>query len=289
MINKLPTVNVVIFDMDNTLYDWVSYFVPSIQAMIAEAARLLDVDENQLKNDLKAIHVTRGNTEHPFALLETKIVASRLPMLDRRERYDALKLAFDAFDEVRKERLRLYPGVRDTLQTIKDAGCRLFGHTEATEVNIASRIRSLGLDDFLEAVYAVDFRGMPHPLYTDRDEHSNQIPVRVMPPSARKPDPSSIKAILAETGASANHCLYVGDNINRDVGMAKRAGILAVWARYGKSHDPQLWEDLVEISHWEPAAVAAVQSGKEPESAVMPDVVIDSFKELLHHFTFSAR
>ena len=164
MKKKLPVVSVVIFDMDNTLYDWVSYFVPSIHAMLAEAACLLDVDEDQLRNDLKAVHVAHGNTEQPFALLETQAVARRLPMLSRRERHDLLKPAFDAFNDARKERLQLYPGVRETLQTMKTAGCRLFGHTEATTINIASRVRSLGLEEFLEAVYAVHFEGMPHPL-----------------------------------------------------------------------------------------------------------------------------
>ena len=273
--------------MDNTLYDWVSYFVPSIHAMVTEAARLIDVDEDQLRTDLKAVHVARGNTEHPFALLETQTVASRLSMLNRRERYDLLKPAFDAFNEVRKERLQLYPGVREALEIIKATGCRLFGHTEATEVNIASRVRSLGLEELLEAVYAVQFKGMPHPLHGDREESNGQIPVRVMPPTARKPDPSSIKAILTDTGVRAVHCLYVGDNLDRDVGMAKRAGILAAWARYGTIHDPELWRDLVEISHWAPAAVAAVENGRAARSTVKPDVIIDAFKELLRYFTFS--
>jgi FMN phosphatase YigB (HAD superfamily) len=288
MTEKPPMVSVVILDMDNTLYDWVGYFVPAIHAMLAEAARLLEVDEGQLRSDLQAVHVAYGNTEQPFALLETQTVATRMRTLSRRERYDFLKPAFDAFNEVRKERLQLYPSVRQTLLTIKSTGCRLFGHTEATEVNIASRIRSLGLEDLLEAVYAMHFKGMPHPLDGDREEPNGRVPVRAMPSTARKPDPGSIRAILAETGVAPAHCLYVGDNLDKDVGMAKRAGILAAWARYGTSHDPQLWRDLVEISHWAPAAVAAVESSTSAQAKVRPDVTIDTFEELLYHFTFSA-
>ena len=288
MTQKVSTVSVVILDMDNTLYDWISYFVPAIHAMLAEAARLLDVDEDQLRSDLKAVHVARGNTEHPFALLETRTVTNCLPMLNRRERHDVLKPAFDAFNNVRKQRLQLYPGVRETLQTIKATGCRLFGHTEATEVNIANRVRSLGLEEILEAVYAVNFEGMPHPLDGEHGEPNGRVSVRVMPSTARKPDPSSVKIILAETGVEPVHCLYVGDNLTKDVGMAKKAGILAAWARYGTIHDSKLWHDLVEISHWVPTAVAAVEKDATAQTTIRPDVTIDTFKELLDHFTFSA-
>lgn len=287
MIKKLPVVNAVILDMDNTLYDWVGYFVPAIHAMLAEAARLLEVDESQLRRDLRDVHVAYGNTEQPFALLETRTVATRMQMLSRRERYDLLKPAFDAFNEVREARLRLYPGVRETLQTIRTSGCRLFGHTEATEVNIVSRIRSLGLDDLLEAVYAMHFKGMPHPLNSDRQESDGQVPVRAMPSTARKPDPASLRTILAEIGVAPARCLYVGDNLEKDVGMAKRAGTLAAWARYGTSHDPQLWRDLVEISHWAPAAVAVVENSAASQNKAQPDVIIDAFTELLYHFTFT--
>jgi len=281
-------VNVVILDMDNTLYDWVSYFVPAIHAMLAEAARLLDVDEAKLRDDLRAVHVSHGNTEQPFALLETQVVGKRLPTFDRRERHDFLEPAFDAFNEVRKERLQLYPGVRETLQAINATGCRLFGHTEATEVNISSRVRALGLNQLLEGIYALHFEGMPHPLGSDRGEPGARAEVRVTPSTTRKPDPGSIKAILADTGTTAGRCLYVGDNLAKDVTMAKRAGVLAAWARYGSRHDPQLWHDLVEISHWDPAAVAAVESGSTAPNEIKPDVIIDSFDELLLHFTFTA-
>ncbi len=283
MIERTQVVNVVILDMDNTLYDWLSYFVPAIDAMLEEAGRLLDTDAAQLRHDLQAVHLVRRNTEYPFALLETEIVGKQLPTLDRRERYDFLKPAFDAFNEVRKERLQLYPGVRETLQTINATGCRVFGHTEASEVNISSRVRALGLNEVFEEVYALRFEGMPHPLGSNHRVPSAGVDVRVTPFTALKPDPSSIKAILAATGAAADRCLYVGDSLAKDVTMAKRAGVQAAWARYGTHRDPQLWRELVEITHWDTREVAAVESG-----TATPDVTIDSFEELLLHFDFSA-
>jgi phosphoglycolate phosphatase len=288
MSETAPVVSAAILDMDNTLYDWIGYFVPAVRAMIAAAALLLDVNEERVREDLRTVHVVRANIEHPFALLETRVVASRLPTLSRKDRYDILQPAFLAFNEVRDKRLRLYPGVFETLQAIKSAGCRLFGHTEATDVNISSRIRSLGLYGIFEAIYAPRSSGLSHPLGDRREGSSERVPVRRLPAGARKPDLAVIRHILGEIGIEAEHCLYAGDSLAKDVTMAKRAGMHAAWARYGTDHDPQLWHDLVDLSHWDAAAVAAAETGPAESTNIQPDVTLDSFDELLCHFTFSA-
>jgi phosphoglycolate phosphatase-like HAD superfamily hydrolase len=288
-MSKAPhVVNAVILDMDNTLYDWISYFVPAVRAMLAEAARLLNIDEESLRADIRTVHVARGNVEHPFALLETQAVAMRLPGLSRPERYELLKPAFAVFNDVRNKRLRLYPGVFETLTVIKDTGCRLLGHTEATDINISNRIRSLGLHGTFEAIYAPRSAGLGHPLGNKHGGSTERVPVRRLPSAARKPDPIAIRHILSDIDMEANRCLYVGDSITKDVTMAKRAGMLAAWARYGTKHDPQLWRDLVDISHWDAASVAAAKNRPDEVTNFQPDVTLDSFEELLCHFTFSA-
>jgi len=281
-------VNAVILDMDNTLYDWISYFVPAIRAMLSQASRLLDVDQGQLREDLRTVHVARGNVEHPFALLETRSVAKQLPNLTRSERYEVLKPAFAAFNEVRNMSLQLYPGVAETLQAIKNTGCRLLGHTEATDINITTRMRTLGLHSVFEAIYAPQSIGLGHPLGNKREHHSERVPIRRLSSSARKPDPAAVQQILRDISIDAGRCLYVGDSLAKDITMAKHVGMLAAWARYGTRNDPGLWRDLVDISHWDAASVAAAKSSVPDPSYLQPDVTLDSFSELLIYFRFSA-
>jgi phosphoglycolate phosphatase-like HAD superfamily hydrolase len=285
-MRNTPVVNAVIVDMDNTLYDWVGYFVPAIQAMLAKAAQLLGVENDALRDDLRAVHVAHRNTEYPFALLETRTVVARFPGLTTPERHDALEPAFAAFNRVREQHLHLYPGVAESMKKIKDAGCNLYGHTEATDINITSRSRALGLQGQLEAIYAPRFNGSPHPLGVRRQGLANSVPVRSLPPTARKPDPEAMRLILSEIGVPPHRCLYVGDNLLKDISMAKRAGMLAAWARYGTEHDSSLWRALVSISHWDSAAAA---NDRPPEAIdVQPDVVLKSFGELFEHFIFAA-
>lgn len=281
-------VRALILDLDNTLYDWVAYFVPAVQAMVTVAARLIDVTEEELRRDLQLVHRGHGNTEHPFALIETAAVERRLPGMSPRERHARLLPAFAAFNEIRRNHLRLYPGVEGTLRAVKSTGCRIVGHTEAKDVNISSRARTLGLDAMLEAVYAPRFVGPPHPLGADRRRTPAPIEVRVLPPTARKPDPEIARQIADQLGVPSAHCLYVGDNLSKDVAMAKRAGMYAAWARYGTRHDPALWRDLVNLSHWDSAAVTTAETAGEDPSRFAPDVTLEAFQELRDHFTFAA-
>jgi phosphoglycolate phosphatase len=270
--------------MDNTLYDWVAYFVPAVRAMLRQAAPLLDIDEESLREDLRRVHVERGNTEHPFALLETQSVEKRLAGFDRRRRHEFLRPAFTAFDEVRNQRLRLYPDVAAALKSIRETGCLVVGHTEATDVNITSRARSLGLQYVLDTIYAPKFTGPPHPVGA-RVHNANPVVIS-LPSGARKPDPEVARQIAERVDTPTEHCLYVGDSLAKDIAMAKHAGMQAAWARYGTQHDPELWRELVSLSHWDGTRVAEAESTVAPAE---PDVVLESFGDVLQHFSFSAR
>jgi phosphoglycolate phosphatase len=63
--------------------------------------------------------------------------------------------------------------------------------------------------------------------------------------------------------------------------MAKEAGVKAVWARYGTSYDPELWNVLVRVTHWTRDDVLREARLKESAKGVQPDAIIDSFADIL--------
>lgn len=69
-----PRIRLFITDLDNTLYDWVSFFTSSFYEMVGEAAGLLQADRGELLDQLRDVHRRHHNSEHPFALLETPLV-----------------------------------------------------------------------------------------------------------------------------------------------------------------------------------------------------------------------
>jgi phosphoglycolate phosphatase len=286
----------LIVDLDNTLYDWVAFFVPALYAMLDEAARVLDVDVDDLRDQLRAIHRRYGNTEHPFALLETAAVERRFPGATAAARRERLTSAFAAFDAVRDQRLRLYPGVLETLATISKTGCRVVGYTEATDANIKPRLRRLGLIGPLQHVYAPKFAGGPHPdgppgttANGRADASRPEVPIRRLESGDRKPNVGVLRRIVAELDVPPQRCLYVGDSMERDVRMARHAGVLAAWAAYGCGHDPDLTDRLAAISHRDAGEGSSHQivgpTGEDPAEEGL--VTLTCFEDLLQRFDFS--
>ena len=60
----------LITDLDNTLYDWVTYFANSFLAMVKGLATTLDVAEETLLDEFKAVHRHYGNSEHLLKILD---------------------------------------------------------------------------------------------------------------------------------------------------------------------------------------------------------------------------
>ncbi|MCU0289570.1 MAG: HAD family hydrolase, partial [Acidobacteria bacterium] len=133
-------IELLIVDLDNTLYDWISFFVPAFYRMIDVAVEILQVDQEALLTDIQKVHQKYGNSEHPFALLETGVVINRFAGKNRAELAKILDPAFHAFNKKRKELLRLFPGVFETLKFINESGCTVVAHTEADVLNSLFRV-----------------------------------------------------------------------------------------------------------------------------------------------------
>ncbi len=275
------TIRLLITDLDNTLYDWLSSFVPAFYAMITVAAEILSVDREQLLDEMKAVHQRHHNSERPFALLETVTVTSRYPQLTPLARKNLLEEAFTEFNSVRRANLKLYPGVRETLKAIRQTGCLIVAHTEAAAENSMHRLELLDLIEDIGCLYAPRSKspGHPDPKKPGIEERYRGM-LYLLPSDHRKPSPEVLRDICARHGVSVEETLYVGDSLPRDIAMAKGAGALAAWARYGARRDSQLWQRLVRVTHWTEADVAHEKQLQDETKNVQPDVIVDSFAEL---------
>jgi hypothetical protein len=54
----------LITDLDNTLYDWVTFFTASFRSMVTELTSMLETSDNLLE-EFKSIHQRCGTSEHP--------------------------------------------------------------------------------------------------------------------------------------------------------------------------------------------------------------------------------
>src|SRR4051812_34801300 len=101
----------LLVDLDNTMYDWVRFFVPSMIAMAGEICRALSVDEASVLRELRSVYGQHGSVEYAFCVQALPSVA-RLPVARRRALVNRCR---KAFREARSEHLVTYPGVPETL------------------------------------------------------------------------------------------------------------------------------------------------------------------------------
>lgn len=272
----------IITDLDNTLYDWVSFFANSFSAMIDELIPILDVEREELLDQFKRVHQSYHNSEQPFAVLELPCVQERFRGREASAVLDHLSPALRAFNAVRDECLQLYPGVLSTLQQLTKAGLLVVGHTESIAVNAFFRLRKLEIWQYLDRLYALRGRLLPHPIEGRGELHAPPAEyVELLPSSERKPNPDLLIDICQRHGVSPGEAMYVGDSLTRDMSMAKQAGVLAVWAKYGTEFDRSLWDILVRVTHWSDEDVAREAQLKKMYQDVQPDLTIQSFDEIL--------
>jgi FMN phosphatase YigB (HAD superfamily) len=270
----------LITDLDNTLYDWVTFFTASFRSMVSELTVVLDIPEDVLLEEFKTVHQRYGNSEQPFAVLELPSLKRKFASLSRDEVLNKIDPALHRFNSARKRTLTLYRGVSETLTEIRDAGVKIVGHTEAILANSYWRLRTLGIDGYFSRLYTLEGRDAIHISSESRWIDPPAGFVTVVPRDERKPNPRLLLDICRHEGAEPSSTYYLGDSLVRDVAMAKEAGVAAIWARYGTRYDPDCWTYLVKVTHWTDDDVIRETSLKTKYGRVIPDHTIDEFAQL---------
>jgi phosphoglycolate phosphatase len=106
------------------------------------------------------------------------------------------------------------------------------------------------------------------------------------PIGSKKPDPAVLNAIMADLELSKGDCVYVGDNLMKDVAMAVDCGVDAVWAKYGQAHKRPEYKLLMDVTHWTPEEVEREQKIKAREHVDPNFTLENNFLEILELFDF---
>lgn len=275
----------LVCDLDNTLYDWVAYFVPAFYAMVDIVVRITGCDQELLLDDFRTVHQRYHDSEYPFALLETQTVQDIFSGLTRQEIARRLDPAFHAFNAKRKQELRLYPGVREGLDEISRQGVKLVAHTESNLYAVADRLTRLEVTHYFARIYCRTRAPSQHPNPSAANKRLLSFPLdKVVELShhQRKPDPTVLQEICRDEGVAPRDVAYVGDSMARDILMAKSAGVFAIWARYGSSHNASDYERLVRVTHWTPEDVAREREASERAKSIEPDWILErNFTEIV--------
>ena len=199
----------LIFDMDNTLVDFMKMKYDAIDAALMamiDAGLMLDFETARKK--IFEIYSSRGiEYQHVFdEFLEKQL---------GRINYKIWAAAIVAYRRSREARLVTYPHVHMTLMELVKRGYKMVVVSDAPRKEAWLRVVYLQLHHIFENVICFEDTG------------------------ERKPSPAPFLKALQALGMQEDEVLMIGDWPERDMVGAKTLGIRTVFARYGDTFNVQ--------------------------------------------------
>ncbi len=212
-------IDVVLFDLDDTLHDDTSAFENAAEEVAREVAAEHGVDALALK---EAYVSEAHGFWHRLSPEQLKVRLSSV-----REQLWELALARVGVDEIglaqrsagryneyRKKYFNVFPGAIELLRTLKSRGVKLGILTNGFSETHREKIAILQLGEYFDAIFIADEVGM------------------------LKPDPLLFAHACTAMGSSPSRAAMVGDRYNRDISGALAAGMIAIWLKVREEEIP---------------------------------------------------
>jgi phosphoglycolate phosphatase len=266
----------LVTDVDNTIYDWIGTWARACNAMVHVLAVETARPPSQWLALLRKVNTRRGALECPSALEDLSTEGRWTPHPRQAE---ILSRAAAAYRSAWDTHLTPYDGVRDSLRRLTTKDWRIVAYTESDAAITAVRLTRLGLAGTIGRVFGRS--ALPSPAHrewalVDTRAHV-PIAVDLIPRSDMKPNPRGLRDIAARCGVPLSRTIFVGDNLWKDVAMAQRLGVAALWAAYGTTRVAADQELVDALAHWSPADVVEEDAAR---TRITPDRTLHTASEI---------
>jgi phosphoglycolate phosphatase-like HAD superfamily hydrolase len=283
----MPSIKLIITDLDNTLYNWIDFYVPSFLSMVRELSKLSGIDDEDLKASFKRVHQQHKTTEYTFAIQELDVLKDQTCGLTGREIVEKYSTAIQAFRKTRKQTLRVYDGVIDTFTRLKGEGKKIAAVTDALRFHVEYRLNQLGIAKYFDALVSPPDHSFPSGtlpndvrFHASNDHYKTEIPIKIdTSPGVRKPDRRVLIPLLEIFGVQPQEAVCIGDSLSRDVLMAQNCQVYDVLAKYGHIYDREHYAELLKITYWTDREVE--EEMRLRAAKVTPSFVVSNFSEIL--------
>ena len=196
-------IKAIIFDLDNTLLDFVKMKQFSVKAAITAMNEAgLDVDEKKAYEDIFDLYMERGwENQQVFDDYLNQTVGEVSNKI--------LAAGIVSYRRAREATLLVYPNVNKTLIQLIKMGINLAVVSDAPSREAWMRLYYLNLHHVFDPVLTFDDTGV------------------------RKPSPKPFQMALDYLKIEPNEAIMIGDWPERDVVGAKEIGMKTIFARYG--------------------------------------------------------
>ncbi|HIE05283.1 MAG TPA: HAD-IIIA family hydrolase, partial [bacterium (Candidatus Stahlbacteria)] len=196
-------IRAVIFDLDNTLLDFMRMKEAAIDAAIeAMIDAGLKINPEVAKQKIFAIYETKGIE---YQQVFDRFLEEFLGRID----YKIHAAGIIGYRRAREAKLVTYPHVNLALTELLKRGLKLGVVSDAPRLQAWLRLCSLNLHHHFDSVVTFEDTGR------------------------RKPDPAPFLRALKELRIEPEETIMIGDWAERDIEGARKIGIKTVFARYG--------------------------------------------------------
>ncbi|HEC79150.1 MAG TPA: TIGR02253 family HAD-type hydrolase [candidate division WOR-3 bacterium] len=196
-------IKAVIFDLDNTLVDFMAMKEAAVEAAVAAMIDAgLKISHEEAKEKIYKIYDEEGIEDQKVF---DKFLIKEFGGID----YRIHAAGIIGYRRAREAALVLYPHVQLTLMELIKRGLKLAVVSDAPRLQAWLRLCQLNLHHIFDVVITF--------------EDTNK----------RKPDPEPFKKALHRLNIEPEEAMMVGDWVERDIVGAKSLGMKTVFARYG--------------------------------------------------------
>ena len=207
----------VIYDLDDTLYDFKEVNEPAFALMCEEAERRFGISAKQFGDVFSTAYRAVGDRmpEEILALAHDKVDISSVHSRTLRLSYTLNTLGLPLFPHVLDlydiywnyilDHMKKEPYVEEVMQELKRRGIRIGIGTNMTARMQYRKINQLGLGSYVDFVMTSD-----ESIFD-------------------KPDPRFFQLVIRKAGCLSEECLFVGDNYVYDYGGAVGSGMNGLW------------------------------------------------------------
>ncbi len=232
-INQQNSLHTVLWDGDNTIWDWMQYAVPAYEAMCAEIANIAGRSFDKTADAMKEFYSFHGTLEHE-GLIQGLQASGFFRDVIHFDQEQVILHVQTLFATVRRQHLHVYPGIAKVMRTFHLQGVIQHILTDAPARQALSRLSHSKLSSYIDTIFAMPSAKIHDiPLSLKKNSSGDAYQPKVVIVTEEKPH-TNLEILLSMTHDHiTRHVGMIGDNMTKDMALSERYNMRGVHAAYG--------------------------------------------------------
>lgn len=208
-------IKAVVFDIDNTLYDYDGTHIKGMEAVRAYCAETFGTEKDVfLECYERAMSLAQKRIGESTAATHNRMIRFQLmmEMLDQPLFPHVMNL-YNSYWDTLMLHMKPNPGILELMRDLKKAGIKIGIGTDMTAHIQYRKLEKMGMAPYIDAMVTSEEAGV------------------------EKPHPHLFRLCVDKLGCEPQECVFIGDVIEKDVLGARNSGLHGVWYTKGKEVD----------------------------------------------------